>query len=161
METSTVSIPGAAKLTGASYQILTQWREKGLVPIASHGEYAGGKEGRLDLIGLLVIGLIQMLRKQGVALGTIRPIAEFISGHTAESLERHFGHGEVVLVSAMPDSEPCLVPLGPQVKRASRMILHVQINLEICYRQLQLSLAKHRDQPSAFADNEKATAHRK
>lgn len=135
-----ISPPQAAKLMGVGLPLLNQWLGKGLVPAAQDAPH---QPRTLNRHGLLCIGVLKALRKQGASMYTINPIAKFLAGLSLAELETAIDEGCTVLVSAAPSLKPRLIPPSTAVLNDSGgMVVLAAIDIGACWRMLATRLDK-------------------
>ncbi|MDX1945216.1 MAG: hypothetical protein SFU86_07405 [Pirellulaceae bacterium] len=142
--------PKAAALYGVTVQALENWIRDRLVPII---EQPGERTRRLDVRGLMAIGIIAALRRKGASLASIEPLAEFLRKTTVADILAAFARGETILIAAGEQLQARLIrPQTAVGNDCGFTIILAAIDLQHCYRTIALRM-QPAPQPSGAAAN--------
>lgn len=90
----------ASKLFDSPLRTIDKHVRDGLVPIyIAPGKRGRGNRRQFDFCGLMAIGVVQALRKQGATIDALRPIGKFFCSTDFNTLGSEIAQGRSILVS--------------------------------------------------------------
>jgi hypothetical protein len=125
--------PQAARLFGLTPPSVEDYIRDGMVPISRGAK----NQRRLDVRGLLAVGLIATLRRQRASLPTIQNLTEFICRTATQEILDAFSRGETILAGAgeiMP-ARLCR-PDEAVFNRSGFEVMLCAVDLLTCYRMI-------------------------
>jgi hypothetical protein len=112
-----VDLNTSARLFGLPSRTIDQWVRQGLAPLCSSSQSRGrGSNRKVDIVGLLAIGVVKTLRKQGATVDAIRPIGDFFC---ATDFNRLYGEIRLKPILMSGGGQTCLVSRTATIKNSN------------------------------------------